>query len=132
MNLSDPIADLLTRIRNAHMAGLDKVQVPHSNLKGEIVRLLKQEGYLREYVTEAQDGKRILQCYLKYGPDRRPVIQGLLRVSRPGLRRYVSAAELPRVRGGMGMAIISTSRGLCTDREARQRGVGGEVLCYVW
>jgi len=132
MNLSDPIADLLTRIRNAHMAGLDKVQVPHSNLKGEIVRLLKQEGYLREYVTEAQDGKRILQCYLKYGTDRRPVIQGLLRVSRPGLRRYVSAAELPRVRGGMGMAIISTSRGLCTDREARQRGVGGEVLCYVW
>jgi small subunit ribosomal protein S8 len=132
MSVNDPIADMLTRIRNANLAGLETVQMPHSNMKGEIARLLKREGYLKDYVTEGQGGKRVLRLYLKFGPDRTPLIQGLRRISKPGLRRYVRGDKVPYVRGGMGLVILSTSGGLCTGRDARKNGVGGEVLCYVW
>ena len=132
MSVSDPIADMLTRIRNANSAGQETVQMPHSNLKSEIARILKKEGYILDYTTEGHGGKRTLRLYLKYTPEQHPVIQGIKRISKPGLRRYVSATAIPRVLGGMGMAVISTSRGLLTDFEARKRSVGGEILCYVW
>jgi small subunit ribosomal protein S8 len=132
MSLSDPIADLLTRIRNANTAGHQSVELPRSNMKSEIAKLLKREGYIKDYTTEGQAGKKTLRLYLKYGRENDPVIRGLRRVSRPGLRRYVNASELPRVLGGLGVAIVSTSKGLMTDREARKAKVGGEVLCYVW
>ena len=133
MSLSDPIADMLTRMRNAHMANLDLVQVPHSRLKGEIARILKHEGYVKDFSVEANSKVQKTLCvYLKYGPEREPVIQGLKRVSKPGLRRYSDATSLPRVLGGLGIAILSTSKGLMTDREARKSNVGGEVLCFVW
>lgn len=133
MSLSDPIADMLTRIRNAYMAALDAVEMPHSRMKTEVAKLLKREGYVLDYSTEALDNnKRILRVYLKYGMDQQPVIQGLQRISKPSLRRYVGHVDIPRVLGGLGVAILSTSSGLVTDREARKNGVGGEVLCYVW
>lgn len=132
MNGSDPIADMLVRIRNAAMAGKPTVEVPHSNLKAEIARALKKEGFLADYTTEGSGGKRVLRLYLKYAPDGKPAIQGLRRVSKPGLRQYAGLANLPRVRRGLGVAILSTSAGVLTDREARRRRVGGEVLCYVW
>jgi len=132
MSLSDPIADMLTRIRNANRAGLEVVQMPHSQLKSEIARVLKKEGFIADFVTEGHGGKKNLCVYLKYGANQSPVIQGLRRVSKPGLRRYVSSKKVPRVVGGMGVAIISTSQGILTDREARAKKTGGEVLCYVW
>ncbi len=132
MSLSDPIADMLTRVRNAHSAAQTVTEMPHSRMKGEIARLLKREGYIRDYTVEGQDGKRTLRIYLKYGARERAAISGLKRVSRPGWRRYVSSTSLPRVLGGMGIAILSTSSGVMTDREARQHKVGGEVLCYIW
>jgi len=132
MSLSDPIADLLTRVRNAHSAGHPSVELPRSNMKSEIAKILKREGYIKDFTTEGQAGKKTLRLYLKYGREDEPVIRGLRRVSRPGLRRYVNATELPRVLGGLGVAIVSTSKGLMTDREARKAKVGGEVLCYVW
>lgn len=132
MSLSDPIADMLTRIRNASSAGLEIVQVPHSKLKSEVARILKREGFILDYTTEGQDGKKTLRLYLKYGRDHEPIIQGIKRVSKPGLRRYVASGKLPRVLGGMGVAILSTSGGIITDREARKSKVGGEVLCHVW
>ena len=132
MNISDPIADLLTRVRNAHMAGKETVDIPHSKMKAEICRILKKEGFVSDYTTEGQDGKRQLRVYLKYGVEAEPGIQGLKRVSKPGLRRYVRSTEIPRVLGGLGIAVISTSRGLLTDREARKAKVGGELLCNVW
>lgn len=132
MSLNDPIADMLTRIRNAVRAGQDVTQVPHSKLKCEIARVLKKEGFLADFVTEGHGGKKDLRLYLKYGAGRQPVIRGLRRISKPGLRRYSPAAKMPRVVGGMGVAIVSTSRGVVTDREARSSKVGGEILCYVW
>ena len=132
MSVSDPISDMLTRIRNAGRAGLDTTEMPHSKLKGEIARILKKEGFIADYVAEGLAGKKQLRVYLKYTSDRTPVIRGLRRISKPGLRRYAGVAKSPRVIGGMGIAIISTSRGLMTDREMRQGRVGGEVLCYVW
>jgi len=132
MILSDPISDMLTRIRNANMALHTKVQIPHSKLKTEIARLLKQEGYIREFTTENVDGKPELVLHLKYMDDNTPVIQGLRRVSKPSRRHYVSATEVPRVLRGIGTAILSTSAGLRTDTEARKAHVGGEVLCYIW
>jgi small subunit ribosomal protein S8 len=131
MSMSDPISDMLTRLRNAAAAGLPAVEMPSSRMRGAIARILKQEGFIVDF-TVAQEGVRAkLSMNLKYAR-RRPVIRGLRRISKPGLRRYSGAADLPRVVGGTGVAIISTSRGLMTDREARQAGVGGEVLCYVW
>ncbi len=132
MSLSDPIADMLTRVRNAHAAELQVTEMPHSRVKSEIARILKREGYIRDYTTEGSGGKRTLRVYLKYGPEQEKVIQGLRRVSRPGLRRYTGAEQLPRVLNGMGIAILSTSSGMMTDQEARRKKVGGEVLCYVW
>ena len=132
MSVSDPIGDMLTRIRNANAAGLKTVEMPHSNLKNEIARILKREGFVADYTTEGLDRKKNLRVYLKGGAGRSAVIRGLRRISKPGLRRYVAADAVPRVFGGMGMAILSTSGGIVTDREARKAKVGGEVLCYVW
>ena len=132
MSVTDPIADMLTRVRNAHMAGKDQVAIPHSKMKDEIARILKKEGYIQDYTTEGHAGKRTLRVYLKYDQQQRPVIKGLKRVSRPGLRDYVSADKITRVLNGLGMAILSTSSGIMTDREARAQHVGGEVLCHIW
>lgn len=132
MTMTDPIADMLTRIRNANSAGKEAVEMPHAKMKTEIARILQREGYIRDYTTEGQGGKRVLRLYLKFGPEQEPVIRGLKRISRPGLRCYTEARKVPRVLGGMGVAVLSTSSGLLTDREARARKVGGEVLCYIW
>ena len=132
MILSDPISDMLTRIRNANMAGHAKVQMPHSKMKGELARILKQEGYIKDFTTEKIDGKPALVLFLKYADDLKPVIHGLRRVSRPSRRHYVQSDSIPRVLGGIGTAVLSTSSGILSDREARRTHVGGEVLCYVW
>ncbi len=132
MSLSDPIADMLTRVRNAHMAQHEVVEIPYSRMKSEIARILKKEGYIEDYTTEGHGGKRVLRLFLKYTMDMEPAIRGLSRESSPGLRRYVGAKDSPRVLGGMGVAILSTSSGMMTDREARSKKVGGEVVCKVW
>ena len=132
MILSDPISDMLTRIRNANMAEHTKVQMPHSKMKSELARILKEEGYIKDYTTENIEGKPTLVLYLKYMADQTPVIQGLRRVSRPSCRHYVGVGDVPRVLGGIGTAILSTSRGILTDSSARKTHVGGEVLCYIW
>ena len=131
MSLSDPIADLLVRVRNALNAGLDVVELPHSKLKGEVTRVLKREGYITDYAVEG-GVKKTLRVYLKYTADREPAITGLKRTSKPGLRKYVSADDVPRVLGGMGVSILTTSSGIISDREAREKHVGGEVMCSVW
>ena len=132
MSVSDPIADMLTRIRNANRARLEVVQMPHSAMKSEIARVLKKEGFIKDFVTEGGGGKKNLRLHLKYGPGRAPVIRGLRRISKPGLRRYVQTTKVPRVVGGMGIAVLTTSQGIMTDREARAAKTGGEVICYVW
>lgn len=132
MVVSDPIADLLTRLRNANQVFHEKIEVPGSKLKKAIVEILKNEGYVRDYEW-VEDGKQgTIRVYLKYGPGKSRVLQGLKRISRPGLRIYAKKDEIPRVLGGLGIAILSTSKGIMTDREARRQGVGGEVLCYIW
>jgi len=131
MSWSDPIADMLTRIRNGQAAGAEVVEVPHSRLKGEIVRLLKREGYISDFVVEGSV-KKVLRVYLKYDRERRPAIQGLKRESMAGRRKYVSWDKIPRVLNGLGVAIVSTPAGVLTDRDARKRRVGGELLCSVW
>jgi len=132
VSMTDPIADMLTRIRNANVVRRRQVDVPGSRLKRAIAQILREEGYLENVQWLEEGGRPILRLTLKYGPDRRRVITGLRRVSKPGRRVYVGKDELPRVMGGLGVAILSTSRGLMTDRRARREGVGGEVLCYVW
>lgn len=132
MSLSDPISDMLTRIRNATRAGAKEVAVPHSRLKSEIARILKSEGYIADVVADKEGVRKTLRLSLRYRGEEVPVIRGLRRISKPGLRRYVPADKLPRVVGGTGIAIVSTSRGILTDREARKAGIGGEVLCYIW
>lgn len=132
MSCSDPIADMLTRVRNASRAGLPAVEMSHSRLKAEIARILKKEGYITDVSEGETDGKKTLKVTLKYDYDENPVIQQIRRVSKPGLRRYVGAADVPRVRGGLGTAVLSTSRGVMSDRDARAAHVGGEVLCQVW
>ena len=132
MQITDTIADLLTRIRNASSAKHDSVEIPASNMKKAICQILVDEGYVKSY-TVTQDGKQgVIKVTLKYGEGKTPVIQGLRRVSKPGLRIYSSAAELPKVMKGLGIAIISTSRGVMTDREARKQNLGGEVLAFIW
>ena len=132
MQITDTIADLLTRIRNASSAKHDSVEIPASNMKKAICQILVDEGYVKNY-TVTQDGKQgIIKVTLKYGEGKTPVIQGLRRVSKPGLRIYSNAAELPKVMKGLGIAIISTSRGVMTDREARKQNLGGEVLAFIW
>jgi small subunit ribosomal protein S8 len=132
MSCSDPIADMLTRIRNASKAGLPAVEMGHSRLKAEIARILKKEGYIADSADFDDEGKKGLRITLKYDYNDKPIIQQLRRVSKPGLRRYVAAGDIPRVRGGIGTAVLSTSRGVMSDREARAAHVGGEVLCHVW
>ena len=132
MSMTDPIADLLTRIRNASRAGHKKVDVPASNLKREIARVLAEERFIDNFAY-FEDGKQgQLRLYLRYSEENGPVIQDLQRVSKPGLRRYSSKGDLPRIRRGLGVAIVSTSKGVMTDRQARRSGLGGEVLCSVW
>ncbi len=132
MTMTDPIADFLTRLRNANSAYHDEVTLPHSKIKANIAEILKTEGYISDYHTEDARVGKALTVKLKYGPNRERSLAGIRRVSKPGLRVYAKAAEMPRVLGGLGVAIISTSQGLLTDRQARKRGVGGEVLAYVW
>ena len=130
--MTDPIADMLTRIRNASMVYHDSVDVPASNMKKELARILKEEGFIRDYRV-IDDGKQgIVRLYLKYGADKQRVISGLKRISKPGRRVYARRDQVPRVLGGLGIAVLSTSKGLMTDKEARKQGVGGEVVCYVW
>jgi small subunit ribosomal protein S8 len=134
MNLTDPIADMLTRIRNANRVSMEMVDIPNSRLKVEIARILKEEGYIRNYkiLSDPKKSYTTLRVFMSFGPGRERVLQGLRRVSKPGRRIYAGKAELPRVMGGLGIAVISTSQGLLTDAEARRRGLGGEVLCHVW
>jgi small subunit ribosomal protein S8 len=132
--MTDPIADLLTRIRNAIMAGHKVVEAPASNLKKEIARILFEKGYILSYkVMKSDNGQGVLKIALKYNPkSRKPAIKELQRVSRPGLRHYAGVDDMPRVLNGLGIAIISTSKGLMTDKEAKKENIGGEVLCYVY
>ena len=132
MVVTDPIADMLTRVRNANMAEKQIVQMPHSKMKSEIARILKAEGYIKDYTVENDGGKSVLNIFLKYTIEREPVIQGLRRISKSSCRKYVNAEEVPRVLGGIGTAILSTSSGVMTDNDARERKIGGEVLCYIW
>jgi small subunit ribosomal protein S8 len=134
MTMTDPIADMLTRIRNANVAMHDDVRMPSSKLKEAVAVILKQEGYIEDFTTEdnAPRPGRTLSITMKYSPERSRTISGLRRVSKPGLRVYSKAEKVPRVLGGLGVAIVSTSQGLMTDREARRRRVGGEILCFVW
>ncbi|GAB93121.1 30S ribosomal protein S8 [Gordonia rhizosphera] len=132
MTMTDPIADFLTRLRNANSAYHDEVTLPSSKLKVNIAEILKREGYITDYRTEDAEVGKNLVVSLKYGPSRERSIAGLRRVSKPGLRVYAKSTNLPKVLGGLGVAIISTSSGLLTDRQAANQGVGGEVLAYVW
>ncbi len=134
MSQSDSISDMLTRIRNANMAGADSLEMPYSNMRGAIARILKREGFILDFTAEGKAHLKILRIYLKFDAmnARAPVIRGLRRVSKPGLRRYVSPKEMRPVLRGTGIAIISTSMGVLTDREARKSNVGGEWLCSVW
>ncbi len=132
MSMTDPIADFLTRIRNGLSADHDSVAIPHSKFKVELARILSEQGYIEGYATEPGDVGEVLRVTLKYTEDRAPVISGMERVSRPGRRTYVAAGEIPKVLGGMGTAIVSTSRGVMTGHDARREGVGGEVVAYVW
>ena len=133
MSMTDPIADMLTRIRNGLSAEHDSVVIPSSKMKIEIARILKQEGYINGYSVEGNTAKdRIITIELKYGPDKQRVISGLKRISKPGLRVYAKGDSVPRVLNGLGIAIISTSKGLMTDRDARKAHLGGEVVAYVW
>jgi len=132
VSMSDPIADFLTRIRNAGMVYHDKVEVPASRTKREIAELLKAEGYIKDVEFIADDKQGVIRMYLKYGPNRERVITGLKRISRPGLRVYAKKDEMPKVLGGQGVAVISTSKGIMTDKKARKEGLGGEVISYIW
>lgn len=132
MVMTDPIADMLTRIRNANIVRHEKLELPASNLKKEVAEILKREGFIREveYIEDNKQG--IIRIFLKYGANNERVISGLKRISKPGLRVFAKAIEVPRVLGGLGIAIVSTSNGILTDKEARQQQMGGEILAYVW
>ncbi|MDD2400774.1 MAG: 30S ribosomal protein S8 [Clostridia bacterium] len=132
MVMTDPIADFLTRIRNANSVNHEKVEIPASNMKKTLAQILESEGMIKgfEFIEDEKQG--ILRLYLKYGFNKEKVISGIKRISRPGLRVYAKKDEVPRVLGGLGIAIISTSQGIVSDKEARKRGLGGEVICYVW
>lgn len=132
MNMTDPVADLLTRLRNGVRAKLSKVDIPFSKLKGEIARILKDEGYIANFKVVENPQQGLLRVYLKYGPGMERVITDLQRISRPGCRIYCGKDQIPRVYGGLGINIVSTSRGLMTGRAAAKEGVGGEILCNVW
>ncbi len=132
MTMSDPIADMLTRIRNANMAQHESVEIPASKIKLAVANILKDEGFIKDF-TFSGDGKQgVIKIKMKYGGHKERVISGIKRISKPGLRVYANKDEVPKVLGGLGLAIVSTSHGVMTDKEARRQGVGGEVLCYVW
>jgi small subunit ribosomal protein S8 len=132
MVMTDPVADFLTRIRNGNMVMHQTVDVPGSKMKVGLAKILKEEGYIKdfEYIEDGKQG--VIRIYLKYGPNKEKVITGLKRISKPGLRVYVQKDEVPKVLGGLGTAIVSTSKGLMTDKKARKEGLGGEVICYIW
>ena len=132
MKITDPISDMLTRIRNANSAGKDSVSMPSSKVLVEIARVISEEGYIEGYTVEDAKPQKTLHITLKYGEKRTRIIRGIRRISKPGLRIYATAEKLPRVIGGLGTAVVSTSRGMMCDRDARKAGVGGEVIAYVW
>ncbi len=132
MSMTDPIADMLTRIRNAGHARFDKVDIPASRMKISLARIFKDEGFIKNYKVIKDNRQGILRVYLKYGDQQQALIQGLRRVSKPGRRVYAGSEELPRVQGGLGVAVISTSKGVVSDRQARKMHMGGEVLCEIW
>ena len=132
MNITDPIEDMLTRIRNANNAKHESVEIPASNMKKQIAQILVDEGYIKSF-NVIDDGKQdVIKVFLKYGPNKSKVLQGLKRISKPGLRMYVGKEEIPQVMRGLGVAIVSTSKGIMTDKAARKENVGGEVLAFVW
>jgi small subunit ribosomal protein S8 len=132
MVMTDPIADMLTRLRNANSVYHEKVEIPGSKIKTAIAEILKEEGFIKdfEFITDNKQG--IIRVNLKYGPNREKVITGIKRISKPGLRVYAKSEQLPRVLGGLGIAIVSTSKGIMSDKQARRNGIGGEVIAYVW
>jgi len=132
MSMTDPIADMLTRIRNATMVRHDRTDIPASKMKLEVAKILKQEGYIRTFKVLEEGPQGVLRIYLKYSDDGEPVIHGLRRVSKPGRRVYRGVEELPKVRNGLGIAIVSTNRGVVTDEQARRLRTGGEILCEIW
>ena len=132
MKITDPISDMLTRIRNGNAANKDSVSMPSSKVLVEVARVICEEGYIEGYTVEDTKPQKTLHITLKYGPKRAKIIRGIKRVSKPGLRIYSKAEDRPRVIGGLGIAVISTSKGMMCDRDARKLGVGGEVICYVW
>ena len=132
MSVHDPIADMLTKIRNASRSKHEKVDIPISKLKVEIVKILKNEGFVKNFKLVEEQGKNVIRIFLKFAEDGEPVIQGLTRVSKPGKRVYKGTDEVPRISNGLAITIISTSKGVITGKKARQQNIGGEVLCYVW
>ncbi|HHW06095.1 MAG TPA: 30S ribosomal protein S8 [Clostridia bacterium] len=132
MTMTDPIADFLTRIRNANLVYKETVEVPSSKMKLAMTQIMKDEGFIKDF-EHIEDGKQgIIRIYLKYGPNREKVITGLKRISKPGLRVYAKKDAVPKVLNGLGIAVLSTSKGLMTDKQARREGIGGEVICYIW
>ncbi|MEK6681036.1 MAG: 30S ribosomal protein S8 [Nitrospirota bacterium] len=132
MVMTDPIADMLTRIRNASKVKFDKVDIPSSRIKGEIVKILKEEGFIKNYKFLKDKRQGLIRVYLKYTQDERQILTGIKRVSTPGRRVYSGVDEIPHIKGGLGVAILSTPKGILTDKEARRSKIGGEILCYVW
>lgn len=132
MTMTDPIADMLTRIRNANRAYHKTVDIPASRIKQDIARILKEEGYIKDFKMVKENGFDVIQVEMNYGSERERSITGIKRISKPGLRIYAKKDEIPRVLGGLGVAVVSTSKGLMTGRNAKEAGLGGEVLCYVW
>lgn len=132
MSMNDPIADMLTRVRNANSAGHDTVSMPTSKKLVDIARIMKEEGYIADYVIDPASPRDILTITLKYGEKKARTIRGIRRISKPGLRIYAGKDNLPRVLGGLGTAIVSTSQGVMADRDARKKGIGGEVIAYIW
>jgi small subunit ribosomal protein S8 len=132
MVMTDPVADMLTRVRNASSVHHNTVDIPASKMKLELARILKDEGFVREYEVINNSKPSVIRIFLKYGPQKEKVISGIKRISKPGLRVYAGKDEVPKVLGGLGCAILSTSEGILTDKQCRQKGIGGEVICYIW
>ena len=132
MTMTDPIADMLTRIRNANTVGHETVEIPASKMKKAIAEILKEEGYIADFEVIEDNKQGMIKVTMKYGANKEKVISGIKKISKPGLKVYAKAGEVPKVLGGLGIAIVSTSKGIVSDKEARQLGVGGEVICYVW
>ena len=132
MGMTDPVADMLTRIRNGSKAGKKWVDIPASRIKKEVAKILTDEHFIKKYHVVDDNKQGELRVFLKYDNEEKPIIRGIKRISKPGLRKYVNADKLPRVFNGLGIAVVSTSSGVMTDRDARKKGVGGEVICYVW